>query len=203
MRAARVAAELTALGAPPALLAVAARVVQDEVRHVDVCGRVLDALDGGRRPPLELALSLGATRPGSHTVTSEARVARALVGELALGKPATAASFATARARVREPLLVWAYTELLRDEARHATFGAKAAAWVVRHWSTQQRRALWAECLAASGSEAAAPAARDAEAEALGLLPAMVDTGLPRWLLPHLAPIGMPVKPSNDPVLLQ
>jgi hypothetical protein len=195
MRAARVAAELTALGAPPALLAVAARVVEDEVRHVDVCGRVLDALAGGPREPLEVAV------PRMPAATSERQVARLLVGDMALGKPVTAASFAAARARVREPLLVWAYTELLRDEARHATFGAKAASWVIRHWSSSQRQSLWAECLAASEGTSTR-AVRDDEAEGLGLLPALAEgAGLPRWLLPHLAPIGMPKAPSNNPKL--
>ena len=52
-----------------------------------------------------------------------------------------------ARRSAGEPLFAWAYTELLHDEARHATFGAKTAAWVIRRWSARQRRALWA-CVA-------------------------------------------------------
>jgi hypothetical protein len=190
--AARVAAELNALGAPPAILTTAARVVEDHVRHVEICRRLLEELEAGRPAPLELAIGL--PRPAT---TSEARVARTLIGELALGRPSEAASFAAARAVVREPLFAWAYTQLLHDAHRHATFGAKAAAWVIRHWSPRQRRALWVECLTA-GETAGQPRTRDPEAEALGLLPRGGDAALPAWILPHLAPLGLLPRPAND-----
>jgi hypothetical protein len=199
LQAARITAELTALGAPPSILTLAAHVVQEKVRHLEVCGRVLAEL-GSRSTaatrPLELAVGL----PRASLAT-ETSLARTLVSDFALGKPLTAASFATARAVVREPLLAWAYTELLHDETRHATFGAKAAAWVVRHWSPRQRENLWASCLAASTD--VTPLPHDPEAEALGLLPTDADdTLLPRWILPHLAPLGMSSAPSNDHALL-
>src|SRR6185436_20365415 len=168
LQAARITAELTALGAPPSILALAAHVVQEKVRHLEVCGRVLAEL-GATEPkparPLELAIGLPRA-----SFTTEAGLARTLVTDFALGKPLTATSFAAARAVVREPLFAWAYTELLHDETRHATFGAKAAAWVVRHWSPRQRETLWTSCLASSATELSL--VRDAEAETLGLLPA-------------------------------
>jgi hypothetical protein len=199
LQAARITAELTALGAPPSILTLAAHVVQEKVRHLEVCGRVLDQLGrGDARPSRPLELALGQARASLATETG---LARTLVFDFALGKPMVAASFAAARAVVREPLMAWAYTELLHDETRHATFGAKAAAWVVRHWSPRQREALWASCLAVTTSDAT-PLLRDPEAEALGLLPAEADDTLPRWILPHLAPLGMSTHPSNDRALL-
>jgi hypothetical protein len=199
VRAARLAAELAVLGAPPSLLSLAARVIQDEVRHVDVCARVLEGLGPvSARPqrPLELAVGLPSPAGG------EGRVARTLVAHLALRKPVHATALSAARALVREPLLAWAYTELLSEEARHATFGAKAAAWVVRHWTPQQRQALWSQCLAAS-ENGGAPLGRDPEAEDLGLLPAPTESSLPRWILPHLEPLGMGGTPANDRPLVQ
>src|SRR5215471_1334259 len=86
--AARVAAELTALGAPAPILTMAARVVQDEIHHVEVCMRVLEELDARPAAPLELAIGLPAV-----TAVSETSVARTLVAEYALGKPLVAASF--------------------------------------------------------------------------------------------------------------
>jgi hypothetical protein len=199
LQAARITAELTALGAPPSILTLAAHVVQEKVRHLEVCGRVLEQLGaGGFRRPRAFELAIGQPRP---SLTTETGLARTLVFDFALGKPLAAASFAAARAVVREPLIAWAYTELLHDETRHATFGAKAAAWVVRHWSPRQREALWASCLAVTTTEST-PLLRDAEAEALGLLPAEADDTLPRWILPHLAPLGMSSHPSNDHALL-
>jgi hypothetical protein len=196
LQAARITAELTALGAPPSILTLAAHVVQEKVRHLEVCARVLEELGAGR--PVRFELALGQPRP---TLTTETGLARTLVFDFALGKPLAAASFAAARAIVREPLIAWAYTELLHDETRHATFGAKAAAWVVRHWSPRQRESLWASCLAVTASDPT-PLLRDPEAEALGLLPAEADDTLPRWILPHLAPLGMSSHPSNDQALV-
>jgi hypothetical protein len=199
LQAARITTELTALGAPPSILTLAAHVVQEKVAHLEVCGRVLDEL-GARtgRPAHPFELALGQPRPSLATETS---LARTLVFDFALGKPIAAASFAAARAVVREPLMAWAYTELLHDETRHATFGAKAAAWVVRHWSVRQRESLWASCLSVTGTDME-PLLRDPEAEALGLLPGDAEHELPRWILPHLAPLSMAGNPSNDRALL-
>jgi hypothetical protein len=199
IQAARIAAELTALGAPPSILTLAAHLVRDKARHLQVCNTVLEGLAcAGEHPARAVELAIGLPRP---SVVTETSLARTLVSEFALGKPLVATAFATARAVVREPLMAWAYTELLHDETRHATFGAKAAAWVVRHWSSRQREVLWATCLAATAGDAAL-LPRDAEAEALGLLPADTDDALPRWILPHLAPLGMSSRPSNDQALV-
>jgi hypothetical protein len=193
LNAARVAADLAELGAPPAIVVLAAHVVQDEIHHLEVCDRVLEQLDPAASPFSPLELAVARERPA----TDESELARRLIGDFALGKPVTAAAFATARAQVREPLFAWAYTELLHDETRHATFGAKAAAWVIRHWSTRQRQALWTECLTTvTKPPASLPA--DPEAEALGLLPAQGDATLPPWILPHLAPLGLHPRPAND-----
>jgi hypothetical protein len=198
LQAARITSELTAIGGPPSILTLAAHVVQEKVSHLEVCGRVLEELGAKGPRPARFELALGQPRA---SMTTETALARTLVFDFALGKPMAAASFAAARAVVREPLMAWAYTELLHDETRHATFGAKAAAWVVRHWSPRQREALWASCLAATTSDLT-PLLRDPEAEALGLLPSQADDVLPRWILPHLAPLGMSSNPSNDRALV-
>jgi hypothetical protein len=192
---AHLAADLAALDAPAAILAMAGRVVQDEIHHLEVCARLLEELDPGARvsPRIECVVP----RPAPD----ETVLARTLVTEFALGKPVIASAFAAARALVREPLFGWAYAELLHDETRHATFGARAAAWVIRGWSTQQRQALWTECLT-KGAPAATPRPRDAEAEELGLLPGEVDSTLPRWILPHLAPLGIHPRPANAQALV-
>jgi hypothetical protein len=186
--AAHIAADLAALGAPPAILAAAARVIADEVHHLDVCACVLDELEPASRGSAVRSATSRRLDLVPRAPVGESTLARTLVADYALGKPPSAAAFAAARALSREPLFAWAYTELLHDEARHATFGAKTAAWVIRRWSAQQRRTLWAESLTTSAT-AARP--HDEEAESLGLLPATSDCTLPRWILPHLEPLGM------------
>jgi len=225
-----VTTDLARLGAPPAILGMAARVIEDEVRHVEVCLRVLGALGANTTAtPAEgtrLARhpdGVGATDDdegrGDHRGAIEVRLARALIARFAVGQSLSAACFATARATAREPLIAWAYTELLRDEARHGAFGARAGEWVIRHWTPAQRQTLWSECLRemqtfeqrVGGPVINAPqiAARGkTAAAALGLLTPAASCGavissIPRWVLPHLARLGV-VPPSPEaPALLQ
>jgi hypothetical protein len=194
---AHLAADLASMDAPAAILAMAGRIVQDEIHHLEVCARVLEEVDPAARVSARIECALGATRP----LPDESVLARTLVTDFAIGKPVIAAAFAAARALVREPLFAWAYGELLHDETRHATFGARAASWIVRGWSTKQRQALWTECLT-TGTPAASPRPRDAEAEELGLLPGEVACALPRWILPHLAPLGIHPRPANAQALV-
>ncbi len=198
-RAAHLAADLAALQAPPVLLSAAARVIADEVRHLDVCTTVADTIEpraslrGRTLTPRRLDLV-------PRAPAGEVGVARTLLTDYAIAKPSSAAALADARAACREPLVAWAYAELLRDEARHATFGANAAAWIVRRWPAHLRRNVWTECLAASARTLARP--RVAEAEALGLLPAPTGCTLPSWILPHLQPLGLTTRPANEPAVL-
>src|SRR5262249_18991030 len=82
LQAARITAELTVLGAPPSILTLAAHVVQEKVRHLEVCGRVLAELgDDAARSSLPLELTVGVPRP---SVATETGLARTLVSDFAL-----------------------------------------------------------------------------------------------------------------------
>jgi hypothetical protein len=219
----QVTTDLARLGAPPEILGMAARVIEDEIRHVEVCSRVLDSLG----PWPSLAPPPETPRPSPRTGGSvEARAARTLIARFAVGEPLWAACFAAARAIAREPIIAWAYTELLRDEARHGNFGARAGAWVLRAWSPARRQMLWRDCLAeiesferrlgiisapkTATTTATAPARprRDTAAEALGLISAeaaygTVNVTLPRSVLPHLTGLGIVPPPADLPAVLQ
>jgi hypothetical protein len=224
-----VTTDLARLGAPPAILGMAARVIEDEVRHVEVCLRVLGALGANTSATpaqgtriardTDTAAATDEDDDGDPRGAIEVRLARALIARFAVGQSLSAACFATARATAREPLIAWAYTELLRDEARHGAFGARAGEWVIRHWTPAQRQTLWAECLRemqtfeqrVGGPVVNAPqvATRGkTAAAALGLLTPAASCGavissIPRWVLPHLARLGV-VPPSPEaPALLQ
>src|SRR4030095_2473446 len=64
VRAAHLAADLAALDAPAAILAMAGRVVQDEIHHLEVCARVLEELDPGARGRARLECAI--PRPAPH-----------------------------------------------------------------------------------------------------------------------------------------
>jgi len=212
-----VTTDLARLGAPPAILGMAARVIEDQVRHVEVCSRVLEALgsDTSITPAEGTRVALGE----EDDQDIESRLARALIARFAVGQSLSAACFATARATAREPLIAWAYTELLRDEARHGAFGARAGEWVIRHWSAEQRQRLWSDCLRemqsfehrVGGPVIDAPKVairRNTAAAALGLLSPEASCGaviasIPRWVLPHLARLGVVPPSPETPALLQ
>ncbi|HEY5090703.1 MAG TPA: hypothetical protein VIK30_12080, partial [Polyangia bacterium] len=102
--ASRIAADLAALDAPPALLMTAGHVIQEEIHHLEVCARVIEGLDPRSTVPqateagdVQSTAGLERGLPRA-SITSETRLARTLVADYALGKPVTAAAFAAARA---------------------------------------------------------------------------------------------------------
>jgi hypothetical protein len=196
-----VAGDLARLGAPPSILAAAARVIEDEARHVAVCATVLERLGAvAAEVPAE-----DRRRNVGDEPSIERRTALALVAGMGVGEPMSAGWFAAARQACRQPLLHWALTELLRDEARHGAFGIDAGRWLIRDWTEVQRRALWPGCVVemeyferrlggpVTAHEAIAP---DPEELAVGLLSpeqgcAAAIRAVERWVLPPLARLGV------------
>ena len=196
-----VAGDLARLGAPPSILGAAARVIEDEVRHVGVCAAVLERLGAAAAD-----LPAEARRRGIGDDPSiERRTALALVAGFGVGEPMSAGVFAAARRDCRHPLLHWALTELLRDEARHGAFGIDAGQWLTRHWSDSQRQALWPECVSEMelferrlGGPVATTETRlpTPEELAVGILSphagcAAAVRAVERWVIPSLARLGV------------
>ena len=104
----------------------------------------------------------------------EHRTAIALVAGPGVGEPMSAGWFAAARRSCRQPLIRWALTELLRDEARHGPFGVDAGRWLTRNWPDAERRALWPACVRrrwrrSNGGSAAQLCGRGVDAESRGV----------------------------------
>jgi hypothetical protein len=200
-----VAGDLARLGAPPAILAAAARVIQDEVRHVGVCTTVLERLGVAEAevPAEERRRGIGQDRSIDQSI--ERRTALALVAGFGVGESMSAGCFAAARRACRQPFVHWALTELLRDEARHGAFGIDAGRWLTRGWSDADRRALWDGCVAemeAFERRLGGPVAPDQawrpnpEDLAVGLLSphescAAALRAVERWVIPSLARLGV------------
>lgn len=204
-----VLADLARLGAPSALLAAASRVVEDEARHVRVCGQVLAALD--REPPPEEARVEREPPPGSLAE----RQAFLLIAGFVVGESMSAASFAVSRERGTEPLIHWAYTELLRDESRHGAFGADAAEWVLTLLPPGYASKLWPNCVMEMGAmetRVGGPYDEQRMARELAIpdLAALEKLGLTRgsetcrsyqraieqWVIPRLSRLG--VTPARE-----
>ncbi len=204
-----VVADLARLGAPSAILAAASRVVEDEARHVRVCAHVLAALD--EEPPPAEARVERELPPGSLAE----RQAFLLIAGFVVGESMSAASFAVSRERGTEPLVRWAYTELLRDEARHGPFGVDAAEWVLGLLPSGYASKLWPNCVMEMGAmetRVGGPYDEERMARELAIsdLSALETLGLTRgsetcrsyqraieeWVIPRLSRLG--VTPSRE-----
>ena len=200
-----VAGDLARLGAPPSILAAAARVISDEIRHVGVCATVLERLGA---EVVEVPAEQRRRGVGDDP-SIERRTALALVAGFGVGESMSAGCFAAARQACRQPLVHWALTELLRDEARHGTFGIDTGRWLTRTWSDAERQTLWAGCVAEMesferrlggpvlGNEAGTP---NPEELAVGILTpreacAAAVRAVERWVIPSLTRLGV-IPPS-------
>ena len=202
--AALVLEDLARLGAPVELLAGAARVVEDEVRHTRVCAHVVTSFGD---PPIHV--DPRETRTHLAGPVPE-RLARLAILGFGVGEALSAASFASAREHCTEPIAQWAYTELLRDESRHAVFGIEAGAFALEQCPSGFAETLWPGAVTemkAMESRVGGPFDDEAivreranEAvptlERLGLLRgshscAAFHRAIERWIVPRLTSIGV------------
>ncbi len=198
--------DLARLGAPAALLGAAAQVLEDEVRHVEICQHVTEAL--GVAPQ---AIAPDAMRASLGDEAVGVRCGRTLVAGFVVGESMSAAAFAEALRRAEAPLARWALEEILRDETRHGGFGVEAGRWVLEHHGDPaSTEALWPLCVREmehmeaivggpyDDDDLTAEAARrdSAGLEALGVLRGSVSCAafhrsVERWVVPRLRTLGV------------
>lgn len=119
--------ELLHLGAPPELVAAAARASADEVRHALLTCQVASALDQRDEGPGVLPCADVAPR------TDWAEIAAACVFEGCVGETLAAVQLDLAARSTREPAVADLVREIAEDEARHAEL-----AWAFVAWSWRQ-----------------------------------------------------------------
>jgi hypothetical protein len=204
-------AALTRLGAPLDLLGAFGKIVEDEIRHVDLCAGLVEQMGGsptivrGPLPPLPTDLERGGA--------GELETVSALVGFFCVFEFLSGLIFHQALDAATTPLPHWAIGEIYRDEAFHGAFGFETARHFVPSWSD-----AWRESLARRvedevrrfeqrlggplpPSPTGRPAPLDAELGALermGLLapPNLLATfyaGVESQLGPRLVELGIPV----------
>ncbi|MCS6912054.1 MAG: ferritin-like domain-containing protein [Myxococcales bacterium] len=200
---------LARLGAPLDVIGAFGRVVEDEIRHVDICAQMVERF-GGRPsvpraavPPVPLQLE-----PGTE---GEFEVLSGLVSFFCVFEHLSGLVFRQALGAAQVGLARWALSEIFRDEAFHGAFGYEAAKLYVPSWDEARRARLGQRVVAdvrrfeqrLGGPLPAEAEARppDPEAEALerlGLLstPALLGTfyaGVQQQLLPRMAELGVPL----------
>lgn len=122
---ARFSLDLLALGAPPELLAEAARAGADEIRHARLAYGLAGAFAGEVVGPGPLDLS------GVRIGASTAEILVALIHEAAVGETLGAAEARAAAQGAHDPELRAALLSVAEDEARHAALAWRALRWML------------------------------------------------------------------------
>jgi len=128
----RMARELTVLGAPPHLVALAARAALDEIRHTRVTG--------------ELARRFGAEPLQAHVASSAARTAFEIALENAIEgcvRETYGALLAHHQAQAaQDPQVRAAMQQIAEDETRHAELSWRIARWLEPRLSSAEQQTL-------------------------------------------------------------
>jgi hypothetical protein len=170
-------ADLFQCSAPVDVIACASRLIRDEVRHVDLCLRVVRALGGAEGDVKDLQWPRQRTDQPAID-----RVARAMLCNLYIAETAALHIISTARKRESNAELRAVMQAILGDESFHSRFGWH---WMAQNWEHIPQRA------------------RDYATEALPQTFARLHDHMPRFLaeavevsiretmIPHLAMLGI------------
>lgn len=136
------ASALARLGAPLDILGAFGRVVEDEIRHVDICAQMVEML--GERPsipradapPFPIALD------GKAGAEAEFELISGLVGFFCVFEHLSAHVFRQSLEIAESDIAKWALSEIHRDEAFHGAFGFETAKLFVPKWPDAMKRRL-------------------------------------------------------------
>lgn len=135
---------LARMAAPLDILGAFGRIVEDEVRHVDICSEVIWALGGTPTIP--------ATPPPPYPgwdsdPAAEAEAITGLMSFFCIGELLSDKLLRQAELQSAEPLAQWALNEILRDEAFHGPWGFETARLYVPTWDAARKKTLVARLL--------------------------------------------------------
>jgi hypothetical protein len=133
---------LARFGAPLDVLGAFGRVVEDEIRHVDVAAQVLEALGEAPSVPRAVTPPFPVNVEGAGAVEAEFELMAGLIGFFCVFEHLSAHVFRQALEVAEVDLARWALSEIHRDEAFHGAFGFETAKLFVPSWSDPQRKRL-------------------------------------------------------------
>jgi len=134
----RIAAGMVSNGVPIDLVAAAARVATDEIRHCDYAFRMA-ALCAGKD---DVVISMRSGRAESRWGTAlDLETLDAMMIEIpAIGEGLACALLAASRDRATDPVARPLYTSILGDEVHHTRLGWYYLAWRAPQWSVPERQ---------------------------------------------------------------
>lgn len=139
----QLASQLHALGAPLDWSGAFARMISDEVRHAELCARMVETLGGAPGIELDSLDDVHLTVRGSL----RAHVRRTVVSAFCIGETLSGRMFKRCLAAANVPLAKDVVTAILVDETFHAELGWEVAALLMRpdEGVEEERAALAAE----------------------------------------------------------
>jgi hypothetical protein len=140
---ARFSLQLLALGAPPELVEACTQALADETDHTKLCFGIASAYAGRNIGPGPLDVS------GSLEVTSLADIVDLVIAEGCFGETSAALEALEAAETASDPVIAAAYSQIARDEQRHAELAFRFVAWAL----SRAQGAVSERIAAALGSE--------------------------------------------------
>ncbi len=201
-------AALLRIGAPLDLVGAFGKVVEDEIRHVDLMCRLLEDLGvTPSLPPAALPPSADVPRAGPPIE----EVLAGLMGFFCVGEELSGHIFKASLELAETPAALWTVGEIFRDEATHGAFGFEAARALLGELdaAARSRVALRVQNEIAAfekrlggpltGEERSAFSEDERALARLGLLPreallSIFYERLGTHVLPRLAEVGLPVE---------
>jgi len=169
----RLSGALAIVGAPMEIVAEAAQVPTDEIRHAAIALRFAEAC--GEKDPVTYETKTHAAQWTKEPSMEE--VDRLCLQVAAIGETMACALLASCRARAKDPVARAVYAAVVRDEIHHARLGWYYLAWRAPQWSQAERQRaadMAAESIVPVERQFArgrdAPKAARAAAKALGVL---------------------------------
>ena len=130
---------LARMAAPLDILGAFGRIVEDEVRHVDLCSEVVWALGGTPTIPDQPPPPY----PGwENDPNAAAEAVTGLTAFFCIGELLSQHLLRQAEMIAGEPIAKWALGEILRDEAFHGPWGYETAALWVKTWPAERKKLL-------------------------------------------------------------
>jgi hypothetical protein len=134
---ARVASGIALLGTPIDLVAAAAGIPSDEIRHADITLRMA-SLIAGKDVAVDVSKKMVSER-WSHRMTQE-ELDDFMIEVPAIGETLACALLKACADRATDPTVKSVYSNLVRDEVHHARFGWYYLAWRAPQWSRAERQ---------------------------------------------------------------
>jgi hypothetical protein len=131
---------LTRIGAPLDLIGSFGRVVEDEIRHVDLCAQMIESF--GAVPTVPVAAPPPFPTSAANAREAQVEIISGMVSFFCVFEHLSGLLFAHSIEAASEARAKWALGEIFRDEAFHGAFGFETAKYYVPTWTVDERKTL-------------------------------------------------------------